>query len=157
MTIKHKKSCGMEFLGPLSFLGHLRWPLLFLGIIVGASLCFYGIRIFKYSLAILGFLVGFIIPYVIVSLAWKDVENDSKVYFIVGVSLVLACLCSYFVYTLRNVGLFIAGCFLGIVIGLEIYVLGVYKLEKQGSQLILYLTIIVMSAIIGTLAIFIRK
>lgn len=77
-------------------------------------------------------------PFVLVSLAWKDVDNESKGYFILAVSIVLGAVCCYFVYTMRNLGLFIAGCWLGAVIGLEVYLLGLYKAEKTDSSVVSY-------------------
>ena len=93
----------------------------------------------------------------VISLAWKDIEDSNKVYFIFGVSLLLGGITSYFVYTMRNLGLFIAGCFLGVVAGMETYVLGIYKLEKEGSSLLLYLTIVFLALALGGLAIYLRK
>jgi hypothetical protein len=58
LTIKHKKSCGLDFIGPLNFMTHYKWGVIFAGVLLGSCLCFMGIRIFKYSLAIIGFLVG---------------------------------------------------------------------------------------------------
>lgn len=58
VTVRHKKSCGLDFIGPFNFMTHYKWGIIFVGIVVGACMCFLGIRIFKYSLAILGFLVG---------------------------------------------------------------------------------------------------
>lgn len=54
----HKDACGVEFLGPFSFLTNYKWPILFIGLVLGCTLCFFGFRVFKYSLAILGFLIG---------------------------------------------------------------------------------------------------
>jgi hypothetical protein len=73
---------------------------------------------------------------VLISLAWKDVDNGNKGYFIFAVSLLLGSVVAYFVYSMRNLGLFIAGCWLGAVIGLEVYLLGLYKLEKSESSVI---------------------
>jgi hypothetical protein len=70
----------------------------------------------------------------LVSLAWKDVDESNKTWFIFGVSFVLGCVCSYFVYSMRNLGLFIAGSCLGTVIGMEVYLLGLYKFEKSDSS-----------------------
>ena len=157
ITITHTKSCGFEFLGPFSFMVHYKWGLVFVGLIFGVSLAFMGIRIFKYSLAAIGFLLGFCVPYLFIGLAWKDVGDDNKIYFIVGVSLLLACITAYFVYSMRNLGLFIAGCFLGVVIGMEVYVAGLYKLEKESSSVILYVLVVVLGLGIGGLAIYIRQ
>ena len=96
-------------------------------------------------------------PFVIITLAWRDIEDSNKVYFIFGASVLLGCITSYFVYTMRNMGLFIAGCFLGVVAGMEAYVQGIYRLEKEGSSLLLYLTIIILALAIGGLAIYLRK
>jgi len=97
------------------------------------------------------------VPFVIVTLAWSDIEDSNKVYFIFGVSVLLGCIAAYFVYSMRNLGLFIAGCFLGVVAGMEAYVLGIYKFEKAGSSLLLYLTITILALLIGGLAIYLRK
>ena len=59
ITVKHAKSCGLDFIGPFNFLAHYKWGIIFIGVVMGFALCFMGIRIFKYSLAILGFLVGY--------------------------------------------------------------------------------------------------
>ena len=79
-------------------------------------------------------LFSFAVPFILVSLAWKDVDESNKTWFIFGVSFVLGCVSSYFVYSMRNLGLFIAGSCLGTVIGMEVYLLGLYKFEKSDSS-----------------------
>lgn len=59
ISVTHKDACGVEFLGPFSFLTNYKWPILFIGLVLGCTLCFFGFRVFKYSLAILGFLIGY--------------------------------------------------------------------------------------------------
>lgn len=76
------------------------------------------------------------VPFMLISLAWKDVDDNNKSWIIFAISFVLGCVCSYFVYTMRNLGLFMAGCWLGAVIGMEIYLTGLYKLEKSDSSVV---------------------
>jgi hypothetical protein len=75
-----------------------------------------------------------VIPFIFLNLLWSGFESSSKVWIILSVCLVIACVVSYFVYTMRNIAVFIGGCFLGTIVGLQIYLLGIYKLEKEGSS-----------------------
>ena len=70
------------------------------------------------------------------NLLWSGFESSSKVWIIEAVSFVIGCVVSYFVYTMRNIAVFIGGCFLGTIVGLQIYLIGVYKWEKEGSSVI---------------------
>jgi len=58
ITITHSKACGFEILGPFAFMAHYMIGIIFVGLVVGVALAFFGFRVFKYSLALLGFMVG---------------------------------------------------------------------------------------------------
>jgi hypothetical protein len=58
ILVNHKKACGLDFFGPFGALVHYKYALLFVGIVLGVCMCFFGFRIFNISLAILGFCVG---------------------------------------------------------------------------------------------------
>lgn len=58
VTINHKKACGADFFGPFGAMMHYKYAFIFVGILIGVSMCFFGFRIFSASLAFLGFLVG---------------------------------------------------------------------------------------------------
>lgn len=58
ITITHSKACGFEILGPFGFMTHYKIGIIFVGLVLGVALAFFGFRVFKYSLALLGFMVG---------------------------------------------------------------------------------------------------
>jgi hypothetical protein len=156
LTIAHENACGVGF-GPFSDFQNWKWPLIVVGFLFGIVMCFMGFRAFKYCLAFIGFVVGFIVPFVLLSIAWKDVDHSNKIYFILAVSFLLACMAAYFVYMMRDVGFFAAGTFLGIVLSLQLYILFIYRWEKEGSSVLLYVTCGVLGLIGGILAVTIKK
>lgn len=58
ITVTHSKACGFEILGPFNFMTHYKIGIIFVGLVLGVCLAFFGFRVFKYSLALLGFMVG---------------------------------------------------------------------------------------------------
>jgi hypothetical protein len=50
--------CGFQLFGAFGNLQNLKWVFIAFLVIVGAAFCLFGLRVFKYTLATVGFIIG---------------------------------------------------------------------------------------------------
>jgi hypothetical protein len=51
--------CGFQLFGTFGNLQHLKWVFIGFLIVIGMAFCLYGLRVFKYTLATVGLIVGY--------------------------------------------------------------------------------------------------
>ena len=93
----------------------LRYVFIGLGILVGALQCFFGYRLFKFILGLIGFLLGFALTVTIGG------TFSEEVVLILLLGLVGGFIGAALMVALYYVGVFLIGSFLGSILGVALY------------------------------------
>ena len=105
-------------------------------ICIGAVECFYGLKILPATLFIIGYLVGFGL---IASIMAEFIVKPGASILLVWASLIIAMLfgifLGYITTSIRKVGFFVLGFWLGTIISFLLYNMFIYKLSNHSTPL----------------------
>ena len=105
-------------------------------ICIGAVECFYGLKILPATLIIIGYLVGFGL---IASIMAEFIVKPGASILLVWASLIIAMLSGiflgYITTSIRKVGFFVLGFWLGTIISFLLYNMFIYKLSSHSTPL----------------------
>jgi len=152
-----KSNCGFDL---FSFWNKLGWGqyivegVLVLGCFV---MCFWGFKLYKPSLAIIGFLIGGLATYIFLNLfSTPDAENHWYMWVVLGVSVLLGIVMAVLLVVVEKLSLFGAGAFLGYVGGAELYNLVIFRLDGMGTPVWFYVSVVVLAIVGGLLALWLH-
>ena len=140
INLTHKDACGFAIFGFLDNLGAFKWVIGAVGAIAAFVMIFFGMKLYKPSLALIGLLAGGLATYIILGLFWENYNNDYKLWLMIGISLVLGGVLAFILVKTEKLTWFALGAFLGVILGFELYNLLVFRLEDgDGSHVRIFL------------------
>mmetsp|Transcript_7249 Transcript_7249/g.6531 ORF Transcript_7249/g.6531 Transcript_7249/m.6531 type:complete len:178 (-) Transcript_7249:303-836(-) len=122
------------------------------GFVIGAAEALFGLRFFKSTLFLFGFLTGFLITlFTFFSHVVTPDSAESTKWIIVLFAMVFGCCLGYITIKMHKVGSFLIGTWFGIIIGLLLYNTFLYLFDDAQATVFI-VTIVVFAAMGGALA-----
>lgn len=96
--------------------------------------------------------------YGLMNVAFDGMDDKLKAYITLGFSLVIGLILCYFIQSNDKISYSVGGLFLGGVVGFNLYILlGLFEHEKDGSNLLLWFSLIACSIVFAILGIFLKQ
>jgi len=86
ITLAHKDACGYDVINFLDGLGWFQYVVEITLICAGLFICLLGLKMWKPSIAIIGFLAGACASFVFINLIWTSFDNGWKIWLMLGIS-----------------------------------------------------------------------
>jgi hypothetical protein len=136
----------VEFFDKFSFLTAI------IAIIIGIIQCFYGYRLYRPTVFLLGFLLSFMIVILFLFEIWTGPESPSyKGYVIVAFAVIIGIMFGFLVAAVAWVAIVVSGAILGFFLSTFVYTLYLYQISSKPSNLLFY-NVLVIGMIIGCIA-----
>lgn len=128
VVITHKYGCGITHGGPLRFLDDYAWPLMPVALLLGGWMLLLGAKHIRFLAMLAAFFVGVVIGIGAASVAFKkeSMANDIGLATAILLGGVLATVTFFF----RVVSRSICAVVIGVVLGMQNYSLGLYRMES---------------------------
>jgi hypothetical protein len=123
-----------------------------IAIIIGAIQCFYGFRLYRPTVFLLGFLLAFLVLVLFLFEIWTGPDSPSyKGYIIVAFAVVSGILFGFLVAAIAWVAIVVSGAILGFFLSTFLYTLALYRISSKPSNLLFY-NILVIGMVLGSIA-----
>ena len=112
-------------------------------VVIGLFECFFGRKLMKPTLFVLGYITGFgLLLAIFGEFVIGPEENYLLVWMILVIAILFGCLLGYLTASLERVGFFFAGMWLGIIIAFLLNSAFLHKAVVGGSNIILWIAIL---------------
>lgn len=136
----------VEFFDKFSFLTAV------IAIIIGAIQCFYGYRLYRPTVFLLGFVLAFLVIVLFLFEIWTGPESPSyKGYVIVAFAVIIGIMFGFLVAAVASVAIVVSGAILGFFLSSFLYSLAFYTIASKPANLLLYNTLAV-GLVVGSIA-----
>jgi hypothetical protein len=113
-----------------------------IAIIIGLVQCFYGYRLYRPTVFLLGFLLAFMVIVLFLFGIWTGPDSPSyKGYVIVGFAVITGILFGFLVAAVAWVAIVVSGAILGFFLSTFLYTLALYKIASKPDNLLFYNTL----------------
>eukprot|EP01015_Nassula_variabilis_P035441 TRINITY_DN8909_c0_g1_i1.p2 TRINITY_DN8909_c0_g1~~TRINITY_DN8909_c0_g1_i1.p2 ORF type:complete len:390 (+),score=76.87 TRINITY_DN8909_c0_g1_i1:27-1196(+) len=137
----------------LNFIQENRVIFVIVAIIFGIIECFYGKKLFKPTLFLLGFTIFTVLSLVFFfQFALSKAPTDTIKWVLVGISVLIGTIFGWLAVKFSKLGMFLGGAFLGFVLASVLYNTIIYRIALHQPDLALYLTIVICMISLGVLA-----
>jgi len=113
ISFSHKNACGYDAIGYLEGLGWFQYVFESILMLAGLFVCFFGLKMWKPSLGIMGFLIGYCVSYILMSIFWTSFDATWKSWTMLAISVVLGILCAVLICMCEKFSTFALAGFLG--------------------------------------------
>lgn len=121
-------------------------------ILIGIVQCFYGYRLYRPTVFLLGFLLAFMVIVLFLFEIWAGPASPSyKGYVIVIFAIITGILFGFLVAAVAWVAIVVSGAILGFFLSTFLYTLYLYKISSKPSNLLFY-NVLVIGMVIGCIA-----
>ncbi|KAL4495089.1 hypothetical protein ABPG72_015789 [Tetrahymena utriculariae] len=122
---------------------------------IGAALCFFGLKLYKPTLFIIGYITGFGGIVAIMGEFVIRYDSDSiMAYACLIIAVLFGVLTGYVTVSLPKVGFFALGMWLGIVLALLFNNAFLYKIQVENQFVVLWITIAILAIFMGLMSFF---
>lgn len=143
---KYSGSFLVDFLARFSFLNAL------FAILAGGFLSFYGYKLYKPTIFLIGFILGTFMVGLFLFGVWTSQNSSSyKGYIILAIALAAGLLFGYIVMRISWIGLVISGAILGFFVSLFLFLLIFFRIISYPPNLLLY-NLLLIGLIAGAIA-----
>lgn len=143
---KYNGSFLVDFLNKFSFLNAV------FAIVAGIFQAFYGYKLYKPTIFLIGFIFGFIAVGLFLFAVWTGQDSGSfKGYIILVIALVAGGLTGYVASSFAWVGLVVSGAILGFFISMILYTLILFRIVSYPPNLLFY-NILVVGMALGAIS-----
>lgn len=127
-------------------------------ITLGTLLCFFGLKIYKPTMFIIGYITGFAVIVVVVGEFVIRYDSESLMaYTCLMIAVFFGVLTGYITIKNPKVGFFALGMWLGVVLALLLNNAILYKIQIGNTTIVLWITIAILSFGMGVLSCFFYK
>jgi len=149
ISFDHQYACGYDLFSWWNKIGGWKYVIGAVAAIICTAMAIFGWKLFKPSVALIGFISGALLSYIFLNMFWDNYDTDSRVWTLVGISVVVGIILALLLFYCLKVAVFGCGGFLGVILGFELYELVIYKLEGGQNNVWLYVTVIGMGVIVA--------
>lgn len=136
-TSKH--ACPFYDADPIfEWLEGFEWIYVVLAVTIGLVECFFGSKLYKLTLFLLGFFFATIIVALILFSTWHDTKSNLRNWSILIFSMLCGVAFGMLLASLSNLGLMVAGGFLGGTVGTLFFLILFYKIESNPASAFFY-------------------
>jgi len=152
VSFTNKNNCSFDVFSFWNKLGWAQYIIEGVGAVLCIAMCFFGIKMYKPSLGLIGFFAGGLTCYVLLSMFWTaDVDQDWYMWTVIGISIVAAILCCVLLICVEKLAFAASGALLGYVIGNFLYDLFLHKMDSGSGVPIVYYVSVILLAVIGAI------
>lgn len=136
----------VEFFNKFSYLTAI------IAIAIGLFQCFYGYRLYRPTVFLLGFILAFLVLVLFLFEIWTGPDSPSyKGYVIVAFAIVAGILFGFLVASIAWVAVVVSGAVLGFFLSTFIYTLALYSIKSKPANLVFYNTLVI-GMVLGCIA-----
>jgi hypothetical protein len=157
ISFTHQNACGYDLFGWWNKIGDYKYAVGSIAAILCAAMAIFGWKLFRPSLALIGFISGVLLTYIVLNMFWDNYDDSNRVWIFVGVGVVVGLILALTLFYCLKLAVFGCGGFLGVTIGFELYEMVIYKLEGGQNNVWLYVTVIGLGVICALLALWLEK
>lgn len=157
ISMASKHACTFDIVSFWDKLGNFQYVVQIVIAVASLAMCLFGIRIYKISLGIIGFLAGGGAAYLLMSL-FIDVtkEQNNLLWVAIVVSVLAGVLCCVLLICIEKLGFIFGGGVLGYVLGTLLYDLFLHRFDTGTTPVVYYITIITLAIILGIVALWLH-
>lgn len=157
ISFTHQNACGYDLFGWWNKIGDYKYAVGGIAAVLCAAMAIFGWKLFKPSLALIGFISGVLLTYIVLNMFWDNYDDSNRVWIFIGIGVVVGLVFALTLFYCLKLAVFGCGGFLGVTIGFELYEMVIYKLEGGQNNVWLYVTVIGLGVVCALLALWLEQ